>query len=170
MAVVDVGPQWQRIGLDARDFKYWSDSPTRDRRGGAGDQLQFHQARRINFQLAFSHLSAVTPGEHTFWIADVGTSLHPLQNLVADLPDSSKSLETIFPRYKVYSVDDSVRVVPASHPSAPAVAEWPATSRLVCGIPRTTGRGFLKEQKWRYCPCSKRDEQGRSRGNPAGYR
>jgi hypothetical protein len=78
MAVVDTGPQWQRIGLDAHDFTYWHDSPTRDRRGGAGDQLQFHRARRIGFQLAFSHASAITPGEHMFWIADVGTSEHPL--------------------------------------------------------------------------------------------
>ena len=60
-AVVDIGPQWQRIGLGPEDFQYWRDSPTRDRRGGGGDQLQPQQARRLNFQIAFSHTSTVRP-------------------------------------------------------------------------------------------------------------
>ena len=86
MAVVDITPQWQRIGLDAHDFQYWHDSPTRDRRGGAGDQLQPPQARRISFQLAFSHTSVRRAGEHSFWIADIGTCVHPVQDLVSTLP------------------------------------------------------------------------------------
>ncbi|MHB8969399.1 MAG: glycoside hydrolase 5 family protein [Pirellulaceae bacterium] len=168
MAVVDVSPQWQRSGLDAQDFQYWSDSPTRDRRGGAGDHLQFSQARRISFHLAFSPATALTPGEHTFWITDVGTSVHPIANLTLTAPTNGVTLETIFPRYKVYSLENSASLRPTTHPGVTAASEWPKTAGLVCGIPRTMGRGFLKEQKWRYLPVLEAvDDLGQSRGNPA---
>ena len=118
MAVVDVTPQWQRVSLDVHDFAYWHDSPTRDQRGQAGDQLQWPQARRISFQLAQSHIPSIAPGEHSFSVADIGTSVHPLKNLVLTMPAVDKTLESILPRYKVYPVDSPVTFRPTSHPCA----------------------------------------------------
>ncbi len=168
MAVVDIASQWQRVALDARDFKYWIDSPTRDKRGGSGDQLQPAQARRIGFQLAFSHTSAVAPGEHRFWLADLGTCEHPVKQLAAMVPPADKTLETILPRYKVYPVDEPVTLRAGAHPCAPDVTQCPAATDLVCGIPRTMGRGFSRDQKWRFLPLVDAVAQdGRARGHAA---
>ena len=167
MAVVDISPQWQRIGLDTQDFKYWPDSPTRDRRGGAGDQLQPPQAHRISFQLAFSHTSAVAPGEHSFWIADVGTSVHPVKNLALTAPGADKTLETILPRYKVYRWTNRSRCEPRHIPAHPSVTEWPKTSDLVCGIARTMGRGFCGNRNGDTCLCW-RPWIGRTVSRPSG--
>ncbi len=168
MAVVDIGPQWQRIGLDANDFRYWPDSPTRDRRGGAGDQLQTAQVRRIGFQLARSHIPSLAPGEHGFAIAEVGTCVHPIKNLVPTTLPHDQPLETLFPRYKVYQVDGPAALRATAAFDAPTPADWPAARDLVCGIARTTGRGFLRNQKWRYIPLLDAvDSAGRSRGSAA---
>jgi hypothetical protein len=108
MAVTELTTQWQRISLDPHDFQYWSDSSTRGARGGRGDRLQPEQARRVNFQLAQSHAPTLPQGEHRFWITDIGTCVNPVRDLplTEALPD--RSLETIFPRYKVYPLDEAV--------------------------------------------------------------
>lgn len=152
MAVADITPQWQRIGLDVHDFKYWSDSNTRDKRGGDGDHLQPAQARRIGFQLAFSHTSAVALGEHRFWIADLGTCPHPYPQLTMPTLSGDKTLETILPRYKVYPVDRPVTLRVDPQLPVPPGAEAQAATELICGIPRTMGRGFSQRQKWRFVP------------------
>lgn len=168
MAVVDIGAQWQRVGLGPEDFQYWRDSPTRDRRGGPGDRLRPQQARRINFQIAFSHTSNVAPGEHSFWIADVGTSVHPLQDLELTPPDTAQTLETILPRYKVYPVNKPVTLHSAPFSGLPPTADWPTTNDVVCGIARTMGRGFQRDQKWRYIPLGEAvDAAGQHRGHAA---
>ena len=94
----------------------------------------------------------MAPGEHSFWIADVGTCGHPFQNLALTPPDATRTLETILPRYKVYNVNKPVTLRSSPHPAMPAVAEWPASNNVVCGIARTMGRGFLRDQKWRFLP------------------
>ncbi len=167
-ATADIGPQWQRISLDPLDFKYWPDSSTRDRRGQAGDRLQPAQAVRVDFQLSQSHTAAVAPGEHTFWIADIGTCANPVADLEQKAAASDQSLESIFPRYKVYSLGEPVELQ-ASLPRTLLTDFEPLTAtNVVCAIPRTMGRGFERGQKWRYIPLLDAvDKQGRQRGSPA---
>ncbi len=166
-ATINITTQWQRICLDPSDFKYWRDSPTGNRRGGEGDRLHPSQAARIDFQLSQSHTSAVPPGRHEFWIADIGTCVNPVADMELNTAALDQSLESIFPRYKVYSIDDPVELQGSSSSALlPKMGPWTA-SNLVCAIPRTTGRGFKRGQKWRYVPLVDAiDKQGRHRGSP----
>lgn len=168
MTVLDIGPEWQRVGLGPEDFQYWVDSPTRNRRGAAGDHLRPQQARRIGLQLAFSHTTAVAPGEHSFFVADIGSCAHPFNNLAITPPDAGQTLETILPRYKVYSVDKPVTLHGTPQIGESSEAGWPLTSSIACGIPRTMGRGFQRDQKWRFVPLLETtDENKQSWGSAA---
>ena len=168
IAVASIGPEWQRIALEPREFTYWPDSNTRTRRGGAGDHLQPDQARRVNFQLAQSHTTAVPPGEHTFWIADIGTCTNPVAGMQTAASSMETSFETIYPRYKVHSLHEPMRVQPLGQPTNLTGFEMEAATDLVCAIPRTMGRGFQRDQKWRYIPLAETtDSGGHHRGCPA---
>jgi hypothetical protein len=168
IAVVDITPQWRRIALEPRDFKYWPDAGAGPQRGGSGDQLQPSQARRVNFQLAQSHTTTIRPGEQIFWIAQVGTCANPVAGMTLDSQTPEHSFETIYPRYKVYSLAApmDVRFANANERHTRILAE--AAGDLVCAVPRTMGRGYGRQQKWRFIPVADAvDDQGSVRGNPA---
>ncbi len=166
-ATAGIGPQWQRVSLDPSDFKYWPDSPTRNSRGREGDRLQPAQAYRVDFQLSQSHTAAVRPGEHTFWIADIGTCTSPVTGLELKTAASDQSLESIFPRYKVYSLSEPMKLQASQQQTVLTKMEPMSADNMICAIPRTTGRGFQRQQKWRYLPLvDATDEQGRRRGSP----
>ena len=168
MSVVDIGLEWQRIGLDAYDFRYWVDSPTRGSRGKEGDHVDFSRVRRIGFQLAFSHTPNLTRGEHTFWIADAGTVPHPVNGLMAAPPDMTKALEGIFPRFKVYPVGGPAELRDVCVSTAIRAPDFQVSDSVICGVPRTGGRGSQQDQKWRYIPwLSTVTRNGHSRGNGA---
>ncbi len=194
MAVIPLTTEWQRISLVPSDFQYWSDSPTRDDRGGPEDRLQPDQARRVNFQLAQSHAPALPQGEHQFWIADIGTCVNPVCDLplAEALPD--RSLETIYPRYKLYplgSADDPAwpsadevgsrfratinhlaDALPENDSRPISVLDQHAGGMMLqamhCAIPRTMGRGMDRNHPWRYIPLLDAvDADGIRRGSPA---
>ncbi len=167
-AVTGIGTEWGRVALSADEFRYWADSPTRSKRGGQGDALHPDKARRINFSIATSHTGALRPGEHTFWIADIGTAPNPIAGLPLVDAGFPGSLETILPRYKVYALTEETTLRPAA--GRHVLPDFPATTadNLICAIPRTMGRGFGRGQKWRYIPLVEAvDGNGRKRGAPA---
>lgn len=172
MAIADLTERWERVSLDPHDFQYWPDSTTRGARGGKGDRLRPDQARRVNFQLAQSHIPTLPRGAHQFWIADVGTGASPTRDLpMADsLPD--QSLETIYPRYKVFPLERAARLESSPEQSA-VVSMFGANdvevraTHMQCAIPRTMGRGFQRGQKWRYVPLLDAvDGEGNVLGSP----
>ncbi len=168
IAVADIDTTWQRIALDVDDFKYWPDAHPRAPRGAGGDRLRPGEARRVGFQLAQSHTTAVAPGEHQFWIADVGTCRNPVAGMQLTAADSAVSFESIFPRYKVFPLSGPMNL--QQERAQAIVSDLPQTTveDLVCAIPRTSGAGFRREQKWRYVPLiAAFDSQGRRRGSPA---
>ncbi len=166
-ATVEIGAPWKRICLDPSDFTYWRDSPTDNRRGGPGDHLQPAQAHRIDFQLSQSHTAAVPPGQHTFWIADIGTCVNPVAGLELNRVANDQSLESIFPRYKVFALEEPMQLTAAPQQAVVVGVEKMAAQDMICGIPRTTGLGFQRGQKWRYVPLlTATDQQNRQRGNP----
>jgi hypothetical protein len=172
MAVTELTTQWQRISLDPHDFQYWPDSSTREVRGGAGDRLRPEQARRVNFQLAQSHAPTLPQGEHRFWITDIGTCVNPVRDLPLAQTPPAGSLETIFPRYKVYPLDQrlTIQLAPGQSLLAPTAADAISTTTegLHCAIPRTMGRGLDRSHKWRYVPLlDATDASGTRLGSPA---
>ena len=80
---------------------------------------------------------------------------------------TNPSLESIFPRYKVYKLEEPMQLTASPGQSVLATkGTWPAQD-MVCGIPRTTGRGFQRGQKWRYLSLmDATDQRGHHRGSP----
>ncbi|MBT3377809.1 MAG: hypothetical protein HN742_40390 [Lentisphaerae bacterium] len=167
IATASVSESWQRVGLEILDFRYWPDSPTKNQRGAPGDQLNPTQARRINFGLASTHTVLVPPGEHLFRVSDIGTAPNPIAGLSRSARVEGFSLETITPSYKVYPVTPSVTLQPTEWATEWGLPNLPDTGDTIMAIPRTSGAGFGRDQKWRYIPLyGGKDDGGHRRGAP----
>ena len=168
IATAPIGTQWRRIALEPRDFKFWPDASPKAGRGSDADHLHPERARRVCFQLAQSHTTKVQPGAHAFWIADIGTCQNPVAGLTPELTPGA-SFESIYPRYKVYQLDEPM-MVQTAEPGRQGQMELniERTAGLVSAIDRPRGRGFQRDAPWRYIPLADAiDRNARHRGNPA---
>jgi hypothetical protein len=129
IATVALTQDWQHYALRPEDFKFWHDSPTKDR-GGPGDVFNPQNAERIVFGLAQSHAPIAT-GEHTYWVADVGAAPSPFPAVDVEPP----TLEAMSPWYKVYETD-----------------AIPTLGRLISPIWRQRGLGTGAGQRGRWIP------------------
>ena len=168
IATVPMTSRWRRVAVRPTQFHYWGDSPTKKRRGQAGDHLHPERARRISFGLAHTHTPDVRPGRHAFFLADVGSAVDPLAGFAPATPALPVSFEGIWPRYKTYAVDTSLRVRARGPFRGLGPASDIPVDHILCAIPRTRGLGFDRDQKWRYIPLGRAvDAAGRNRGAPA---
>ncbi len=95
-AHVPLTTQWRLIVLSPRDFTYRADSPTREKRGFAGDRFNPQNAR----ELVLGMEAPMPPGDHTFWVAGLGTAPDPFADIAPDF--SPPTLEALSPAYKLY--------------------------------------------------------------------
>ncbi|MCK5804425.1 MAG: hypothetical protein KAI66_16425 [Lentisphaeria bacterium] len=163
IATAKVAAKWQRVGLALADFHYWVDSPTKKSRGGANDGLNAAGARRVNFGLSSTHTSFVLSGPHTLWITDVGSATNPFPADDLSPKHLPTSLESIYPRYKVFPVAKADRLEGIQQLSLDAGWGDPDLENLLCAVPRTQGRGFGRSQKWRYVPLALAKRKGNAR-------
>ncbi len=96
IAVVPLETEWRFIVVPAPNFRYWHDSPTGNRRGGPGDQLNLQNARAVNFGLAGTHTRAVHGPDHTIWIDAVASTPR------AVLPEGYADAELLLPLFERY--------------------------------------------------------------------
>ena len=129
IATVTLTQDWQHYALRPEDFKFWRDSPAKDR-GGPGDVFNPHNAERIVFGLAQSHAS-IASGEHTYWVAHVGAAPSPFPAVDVEPP----MLEAMSPWYKVYETQ-----------------AIPTLGRLISPIWRQRGLGSGVGQRGRWIP------------------
>lgn len=142
IATAPLTSDWQRVALQLSAFRYWKDSPHAKGRGGPGDRLHPEQAVRVCFGLSASHTAAVGAGAHTIWLADIGTAPDPLRAAGIASAPLSGSLESIYPRYKGFLLEN---------------ARWADATERPCGatfcaIPRMQGAGMGRGQPWRFVP------------------
>lgn len=169
IAVVPLKPEWTYYVLAPEEFAYWSDSETKDKRGGAGDRFQPRNAERIVLGLAFSHTTAVGEGPHTLWVARLGTAANPFPGFAPSPQDAFLPIESVTPAYKVYPLP-AVETVAAAPGQAVLAADTrlPVPREAFSCIPRPGGQGFGNERKWRWIPLLEAtDREGRRRGHPA---
>ncbi|MBN2448833.1 MAG: hypothetical protein JXR77_00505 [Lentisphaeria bacterium] len=168
IATVPVTTAWRRVALPVAEFHYWHDSPTKATRGLGKDHLHPAGARRINFGLSGSHTPAVPAGAHVFRVANLGSAADPAgdgEPAGAELPNS---LESIWPRYKVYPLAEEVSLQAATGLGGLPAQAPAATSGMIAAVPRTQGRGWERGQRWRYLPLLEaRAADGAQRGSPA---
>jgi len=160
MTAVPLSTRWRRYVLDAADFAYWPDNPSKGR-GGAGDHLNPANAVRLSVGLAQQH-GPLTPGKHSYWITTVGAARLPsgVQRPSFEPP----VLETLSPFYKYYRLP-SVSPKPAG-PGDLSTETGNQTGPVVTPIPRPRGLGFSSDGRHgRWIPIAEiRDQAGKWRG------
>ena len=152
IATAPLTTQWRRVGLRLADFRSWRDSSAAGKRGHAGDVLNPRQAVCLSVGLSHSHTAAVGPGAHTVWLADIGTARDPLTKAGVVEADFQGSIETVYPRYKVYTLKGSASVMEIGGDGTPQQPLLAHQEDVVCAIPRTMGQGFGRHGKWRFVP------------------
>ncbi len=153
IATAELTSEWRRIGLTRESFQYWSDSSLAKNRGEAGDRLNPRQAVRVCFGMSGSHTPAMVGGGHTVWLTDVGSAHDPLAKAGIATVDQRASIETVFPRYKVYTMTGMADVCAMENGSrgrSPSMT----CKEVLCAIPRTLGEGFGRDARWRFIPLA----------------
>ena len=157
IATSGLTPEWRRISLRLNEFHFWRDSPSSGVRGGAGDRLNPAQAAHVCFGFSSSHTASVGPGTHTLWLADVGTAPDPLEGVGADADGKTPDIETLCPRYKVFSLKGPTDVWETRGDRSCGKMLLRGQRDLICAIPRTLGEGFGRLAKSRYIPLAQAD-------------
>ena len=152
IATVPLTARWLHYALPPEEFRYWQDSRSKGR-GGPGDGFKPANARALGFTLAFTH-THVSPGEHAFWVDEVGTAPNPHAELTAataEKPDAAV-LGTLSPAYKFYPITNGKRIAvsPRQALIPDARVPWPKTPRSSHVRPQATGCD--KGRKWRWVP------------------
>ena len=154
IAVVELTTEWKHYVLSPKDFPYWYDSPTSDKRGMPGDWFRPEEAVKINFGLALGHTVVTGEGPYTFWVDEVGSTLNPFTELKVEKTGTPLVFETIAPSYKVYHLPeiasleiDSNQVI-IDRKIAP---HWSLSSGI-SPVRRSRGQGFGNRRKWRWIP------------------
>jgi hypothetical protein len=156
IASVPLGPGWQHYALPPREFLYWPDSST-EGRGSAGDRFHPGAAARLSLGFAASHRAA--PGDHTAWIAELGSAPDPFPG--AEAQAEPPRLTAFSPAYQLYPLRDVATIVPPG--GGPAWSGVPHAS--LAPLPRHDGSGFAAGRSERLRPLLlARDRAGQSRG------
>jgi len=166
IAVVPLTEAWTRHVLAPDDFAYWPDSKTGKERGQFGDRFRPEAAATIVFGLARSHTRKVGAGAHTFRIDDVGAARHPFPDLHLAAEPPFLPLESIWPPYKLYPLENvaSLEVEPGQR-IVDAALRLPVPASVLSPFARPRGKGFGAGGKWRWIPLVNcLDKDGVKRG------
>jgi hypothetical protein len=166
---VPVGTEWSYQVIPFRRFTYWNDSPTRGKRGGAGDALKAADLARFNVGLVAGNLS-LDAGPHRFWVDEVGSAASILsEKLQRQMAGKPPALEGMAPGYKVYPL---VAIKSLKALDVPWLGDLgvlpPNPQGLFSSFPRPKGQGFTGANLWRWIPLiAAQDGAGEERGHAA---
>lgn len=149
IATAELTSEWRRIGLPREAFRFWPDSSAK-RRGELGGHFDPSQAQCVGFGMSASHTPAMLGRGHTVWIADVGTACDPLAAAGVAAVDSGISIESVYPRYKVFQLSGPIDVFQKTASLC---------TNVVCAIPRTLGEGYNRGGKWRFVTLAQATER-----------
>ncbi len=159
---VPLTTQWRLVVLTPRDFSYRADSPTREKRGFAGDHFNPQNAR----ELVLGMEAPMPPGNHTFWIAGLGTAPDPFADLVPNFVPPT--VEAFCPVYKLYPLRHIAQVRFAGKLVGNEQKSIATTipNDALAPVPRWRGLGFTNAQRvMRWLPLLMAcDKEGVERG------
>ncbi|MCX7045198.1 MAG: beta-galactosidase [Candidatus Sumerlaeota bacterium] len=168
IAVIPLEPQWRPYALSPEDFLYWKDSPTKDKRGGKGDQMNPAQAAKLGFGVSQSHTSLVTGGPHAIFIDKIGTAKNAFGEGQKALRNTPPVIETISPSYKVYRLHDIAGIACENSDFFPAPKLNDATLHIPLNAfschTRFQGNGIEEKSPWRWIPLLSAKDRGQERG------
>ncbi len=181
---VPLTTEWRLIVLSPRDFVFRQDSPTRGKRGFAGDRFNPQNAKALVLGME----APMPQGNHTIWVAGIGTAPDPFGNVAIDF--APPVLEALSPVYKLYPIERNTgQGTRDMEGEAPAESKTLGSQRVgrsanrdltgksahqevrlpndaVAPVPRWRGLGFTNgERATRWTPLTiVADEKGIERG------
>lgn len=163
--VVNLTPAWQRFALDVRDF-YYLDGGPKGERGAYGDHLRMDKVQALAFGLA-SGITEYAPGDHTFWIDEVGTAL---VDYPPNLDDSEKAAPNVIGDYEPVPLDGIASLEPASDQTfMGGQTFWTETVPLPNALSGSEVIGFTVADRSRFIPIlTAKGKDGRDQGCLAG--
>jgi hypothetical protein len=149
IATTPVNTNWQHVFLPVSSFKYWGASTAKLNRGGENDEMRPEKVCRISFGLSLSHTpSSASEAQHEFFVSEISTASDSVLSKVFSKAGKPPIFESISPSYKVYPLTDIEKIIPAA-PWKLTNKKWGKPKHAISPIPRTHGRGFKRNQKWR---------------------
>lgn len=153
-SVFPVTENWQYIIIRADEFKYWHDSPTANKRGGAGDKLDMGKVTRFAIGIGFS---GINPGENEYWFGGVSV----MESGIA--AEETLVIEGLSPEWKFYPVTNGAEA--AAFENQIFVSDRNYTlpnskNSLFSPSPRPQGTGYKRGKDKRFVPLIEiRDEK-----------
>lgn len=165
IATIPLTTEWRRYVLKPTDFKLWydyvSDKPSRP-------ALTPSEAARMSFGLAFTHTTALSQGDHEYWISLFGTA--PATGEYQTMADVGRppALDTLSPTYKFYEMTDVGSIESRSDQIVVSHRRYPVPKVVRSSYARPKGGGFDKNRTWRWIPLLEAvSPSGDWRGVPA---
>lgn len=143
-AVALLSSEWKYFILNSADFTIY-DSPKR-----AGTSFDISKGVNIQFGLAMSGQS-VSPGEHTYYIADLCTMTHVSPDAKSD-DGTVYSINGMTPEYELYPVTNAVSVAAGRNQIFLSDITYILPSDLFSCSPGRQATGFGKERASRFIP------------------
>jgi hypothetical protein len=141
-AVAPLTTGWRYFILTSADFTIW-DSPSR-----AGTNVDIGSARSIQFGLAMSGQS-VSPGEHTYYIADLCT----LSYTPPDTQDGKAySIDGMTPLYELYPVTNGASIAAGTNQVFVKDEKYTLPADMFSCSPGRQATGYGKDRISRFVP------------------
>lgn len=159
-AHVPLTTEWRLIVLSPRDFVFRQDSPTRGKRGFAGDRFNPQNAKALVLGME----APMPTGNHTIWVAGIGTAPDPFGETSVDFVPPT--VEALAPAYKLYPLPIAAGTKQSSSLQIAGVGKVVLPSDSVAPVPRWRGFGFTNgERVVRWQPIlTVADDKGVERG------
>ncbi len=166
IATVPLSTEWRHYAVAPYEFRYWHDSPTKNR-GGAGDEFRPEHAASLSIGLATTH-TRIRTGEHDFWLDQIGTARNPFGPLPRPAEFAVPPVEMLTPGYKFYPVTTAARLATSDKQCLLENAVLPLPDQIGSVHARPQATGYHKERKWRFIPLLEAfDRSGEVVGTPA---
>lgn len=150
IAVVPLSQEAKPYALRPSDFRYWHDSPAKDR-GKPGDSFQPSNAAELWVGLAMTH-TQVPSGEHDYWIDQIGVARDPFPDPPIFDSVQVPIIDSVSPSYKLYPNHNALSLDTTAGRAIVGDMSLPQPNNLFSCHPRPQGTGFDKQRKWRWIP------------------
>ncbi len=164
IASLAIDQEWKYYEIPFTDFSYHASTAGR---GGAGDCFKVQNAAWVSIGLAQQYVF-VSSGPHRFWLDGLGSTRSSLGKFQFDIASRIQDIETIFPAYKIYALDNitGFSIEPNQAIAGTDIKLRPFSS-CICPVARPKGAGYGKHSPWRWIPLVNASGKNGGRGTVA---
>jgi len=148
-SIIPIDTTWKRYFIQPENFTFWDGPAGRGERGK--DRLKIENAVAVSVGMALSHIPTVGEGQHSYAVAEIGTSVKKERHEALLAAKTPVEIDTLAPAFKVFDCND-VGVLSLNKEQSVIENEYKISMPdSVSGIStRQQGHGFDKRRNWRF--------------------